>query len=241
MQSKQAGLDSLIQAFHGRQIVRTSLLLSFLMIFVGIGGCHSSHEADLSSVNEVRGENVIVFGDCRGGYSIFRDIVQLITMLEDPPAGIMMAGDLIADPGNEFQWSCFMDEISPWNGFAPYHAVVGNHDVDDYQSQKIMMDVFKMERSYYTQYLLNIYFIILDSEEPGFIGGIGTDQRNWLIQKLQNKPEGAAYTMIVLHRPLFPISSKEPLWKGIIIIHSSSCMRWMWSLPDMNISMLIRK
>lgn len=178
----------------------TRTLLTVLLsvfLFCSLSSCQSIDDENLARLNEMTSDTVVVFGDCRGGYEIFEDFVQLLTLLEKKPSAIFMAGDLIADPGNSFQWSVFLEEIAPLERDSLLFPVAGNHDVDDVRSHRVMREAFSLEKLYYDIVHLDIHFIILDSHEPGFDGAIGPEQHNSLFGQVI-QPNGAVFEEFVI-------------------------------------------
>ena len=194
------------------RITITAFLCNFFLLAGFFISC-SYQEGNLDHLNSVPGENIVVAGDCRSGYSIFSDMIYLISLLDQKPEGAFLVGDLINDPGNVFEWHVFFNTIKPLEAMSTVYPVVGNHDVDDYASQEIYLSSFNLASTYYTVRILDIFFIVLDSEEPGYAGQISPVQKSWLENELASKPVDVKYTIVVLHRPLFPITDKPPLYE----------------------------
>jgi hypothetical protein len=185
-------------------------LCNFFILIIFFIGC-SYQVGDLEHLNSVPGENIIVAGDCRSGYSIFSDMIYLISQLDQKPEAVFLVGDLINEPGNMFEWHVFFNTIHPLESMSSVYPVVGNHDVNDYESQEIYLNNFSLSRTYYAIRILDIFFIVLDSEEPGYAGSLSPAQKSWLEDALISKPPGVKYTVVLVHRPLFPITDKIPL------------------------------
>jgi Icc protein len=195
------------------RIARDALAVSlcnFFILIIFLIGC-SYEEGDLEHLNSIPGENIIVAGDCRSGYSIFSDMIYLISLLDQKPEAVFLVGDLINEPGNMFEWHVFFETIHPLESMSTVYPVVGNHDVENYESQGIFLNNFNLTSTYYAIRIQDIFFIVLDSEEPGYAGSLSPAQKSWLENALISKPLDVKYTVVLVHRPLYPITDKIPL------------------------------
>lgn len=195
---------------HTVRVAVKAFLCNFFVLAGFFIAC-SYQEGNLDHLNSVPGENIVVAGDCRSGYSIFSDMIYLVSLLDQKPEGVFLVGDLINRPGNVFEWHVFFNTIKPLESMSTVYPVVGNHDVEDYASQEIYLSSFNLTSTYYTIRILDIFFIVLDSEEPGYAGSLSPAQKSWLENALASKPPGVRYTVVLVHRPLFPITDKIPL------------------------------
>lgn len=179
----------------------------FLLLAVTMLGCQDDHIFRYgTTAPSLFGDSFLVVGDSRSGDNIYQEIVSSITSSLSYAGCLIHVGDMIENPGNQAQWTHFINMTAPVSQIMPWYAVVGNHDVGSTTSQKIYQSVMDppSDALYYSFDLMNSHFIILDTEVPGQEGGIVGEQLAWLKQDLQTSASSAQYLFVFTHRPVFP-------------------------------------
>lgn len=144
-----------------------------------------------------------VLGDNRSGDRVYAKVVH--QMMLRKPLFAVNTGDVIPHPGNRDQWAHFWEtskEVA-----VPYFLAVGNHDVDDAESQAVWRDEVDLpgnETSYHFVVGRSL-FVVLDSCEPGADRKIAGRQLARLSRTLD--PARFEHQFVFLHHPVF-------LWKG---------------------------
>ncbi len=183
-----------------------STLLVFSLFTFIMSACRDDHifRNGITAPSPI-GNSFIVVGDSRSGDSIYREIVSAITSSLSYADGMIHVGDMIENPGNQGQWTNFLNMTAPVAQVMPWYAVVGNHDVGSVSSQKMYQSVLgaPSDKLYYSFNVKDSHVIILDTEVPGQMGGIVGEQLAWLTQDLQANAS-APYTFVFTHRPVFP-------------------------------------
>jgi len=146
-----------------------------------------------------RAYRIIVYGDDRtglGSRKVHRELVSL--MNREAPSAVINTGDLVASGNSEYLWDAFFDDAEPIMGGVPYVAVIGNHDVSDYNwfRRYFRSDV---DKRYIIFPFGRGWIILLDS-----IGEVNRDdeQYRFLMDALKNA-EGSSPIIVVMHEPPF--------------------------------------
>jgi predicted phosphodiesterase len=189
----------------------------FLMLcLVSLMACEDNAiDADLPAVSDYK-YSLQMFGDSREGPDIYASLLNLSSG-NLPRKAVIHLGDIISSPSDPDQYAVFDELSKQYVEHKNLYVTVGNHDVNSVDSLRLMSRVFPYvgDKGYYAQRLGGCFCLFLNSEDP--IEGsnaIRGAQLEWLKQQLASaEAQGAAYRMILLHRPLFPQShhKDEPL------------------------------
>ena len=110
---------------------------------------------------------------------------------------IFHAGDAIHNPGNQRQWTKFLDITGTGKTL---HLAPGNHDLHGKQSVQVYLKYFP--KLYYSFTDRDTLFVLLNTELPGEAGRVTGEQFEWLKAEL-NRP--FKYKFVFLHEPLFSL------------------------------------
>lgn len=181
-----------------------SCLLAICTLLLSLGCSSSAAQPlnhDVAPLTQLKSPyTFVVLGDNRGGHGVYDRIVKTVATLK--PALVINTGDMITEGGNRGQWENFIRLSQDLK--MPYLLVVGNHDVCKEDSQKIFKEYFKLPGNglYYSFWVSDSLFIVLDSELPEQHGKIKNEQWNWLQEVFKNQK--AAHIFVFIHRPLYP-------------------------------------
>jgi len=199
--------------------LRRSFWLFFaLLIVTGCCGDRFDPKKDTLSLGIPGGWSFAVMGDSRlvawDSWSVSRKTIRMIDHLNPKPEFLIDCGDLINTNWKKLQWSLFKMQFSPLRKDVRFYPVIGNHDVNDDESERIYKEIFELpgKETYYSFNHREGHFVILDTEVPGKANSIQGDQLEWLERDLA----GVSPTMtiiIFMHRPMFPQAGykKQPL------------------------------
>ncbi len=182
-----------------------------------------------------------VLGDRTGGAQpgVFESVVDEVAFLD--PDFIITVGDHIEGytldaEEIERQWDEFL-EIMDSAGIR-YYLTPGNHDIWDGLSEKIYRDRFgDLDRAFKIE---NTRFIIFDVSRDYGVEDISEDRLKWLAEELEES-EGAAHTIVFLHRPLwcedFSFGRDGPLHElfrehGVTAVFSGHYHRYFYTERD---------
>ncbi len=152
-----------------------------------------------------------VFGDSQpygNEYSpVLREIATQVGRLDVP--FVIGAGDYIDGSSNQTtvrrQWEGFFTAMQPLqaNRAIPVALAPGNHDIRGvHRNAEIFCEYFK--KLYFSFNYEGCHFVILDSETIGADARVTGTQLAWLQQDLE-AAQGARFTFVAMHRPLFPV------------------------------------
>lgn len=184
------------------------LLLSLFLLF----GC-GSETPNQSNVQE--GEwTCIVYGDTRGGYDVHQKLAHFMTRVEPKPLGAFCVGDMITKPGDLTQWYLYWGSARPLDlAEIPLYLVKGNHDAKDSATTEIYNEQvgYPSSKGNYTIQMNTMLIVILDTEQVGKAGRIGSAQFAWLESVLDSAESDRSITHVIplLHRPLYPQGSHK--------------------------------
>ena len=172
--------------------------------------------------NEITPFKFVVLGDTRSNPVIHSKIVDLI--IDEDPLFVINTGDLVSNGRDIKNWESFFKVNKEMMKTIPYYAVLGNHEKDS----PYFYDFFPPpgDKNYYSYYVGNALFIILDSEgrnisAPNYISDHYEDQfwndsfeeyfqaqKDWLDKELKIHHE-AGFIFIFQHKPLFSIKKSR--------------------------------
>jgi len=195
-------------AQHRRRLVRSFWL--FVLLFIA-GSCNNIFDTGDKklSIGIPSGWNFVVAGDTRlvalDSWFVSRRIIGIINNLDSKPELFIDCGDLINTHWKKLQWALFKMQFSILRKDIPFYPVIGNHDVDDDESERLYKEIFELpgKETYYSFDHREGHFIVLDTEVPGKANSIQGEQLEWLEKDLA----GVSPTMtiyIFMHRPMFP-------------------------------------
>lgn len=186
------------------RILGAVLLLAGLSWPAAAGAESPGLKAELARFAATAGPySLAVLGDNRSGDRVYAKIVH--QMMLRGPLFAVNTGDLIPHPGNREQWANFRRISRPID--VPYFLTVGNHDVDDRESERIWQEEVDLPGNelYYHFVVGRDLFVVLNSCDPAEDRQIVGQQLAWLARTLD--PARHAHQFVFLHHPLF-------LWKG---------------------------
>jgi len=202
---------------HRRSLVQSLWLLFALLIVTGC--CDDRFGADKTlSIGIPSGWNFIVAGDTRlvalDSWSVSRKMIRIINHIDPKPEFFIDCGDLINSTWRKLQWFLFRMQFSPLNEAIHFYPVIGNHDVNDDESERLYEEIFELpgKETYYSFNHREGHFDILDTEVPGKANSIQGEQLEWLEKDLAGVPPTMTI-FIFMHRPMFPQGGykKQPL------------------------------
>ncbi|HSB31969.1 MAG TPA: metallophosphoesterase [Candidatus Sulfobium mesophilum] len=140
-----------------------------------------------------------VIGDTRSGEDTYSKLVKMV--MEREPAFVISLGDAVSRPGSLSDWKRFRELSSPIS--VPYFLAVGNHDVDDEESERIFKEQVSLAGNglYYSFSAGDALFIVLDSNLAGHKREISSVQLDWLTEQL--KISGRQHKFVFPHHPLY--------------------------------------
>ncbi len=162
---------------------------------------------------------LIVLGDNRPSSDtapaqpqVFSDIMDQV--IAENPDIVIMTGDYVysistSDSENWNAWSKFTNVSDRLGHYVPIYAVIGNHDLTDWQGTpkpQYFLDAFEMfnEPKLYSSFdFAGVHFTLLDSEQQGYEGQIRGEQWSWLVNDLT--AAGNRTKFVFAHRPLYPL------------------------------------
>jgi 3',5'-cyclic AMP phosphodiesterase CpdA len=116
---------------------------------------------------------------------------------------VIHTGDAINTPGNQRQWSAFLEMTGPTRKL---YLAPGNHDIKGPRSVSTYLKHFP--NLYYSFSGEDTLFVLLNTELPGEESTVGGEQFEWLKGELE-KPFQNKF--VFLHEPLFPVVSNHGL------------------------------
>lgn len=185
--------------FHN--IIEKVLLVAFILgLFIG---------CSINKVEQIEEDwSFIVFGDLRGGYDVYEQLVGNMLTTEPFPEFAVCCGDMVTDPANEAQWLKFWQVSEPITNVMNLYIARGNHEGNDSISEQIFREQTKTagNRFYYSFSFHDSYFIILDTEIRGEVMSIVNEQLSWLTNQLDSVSRLPDINNIFLfmHKPLYP-------------------------------------
>lgn len=173
-------------------------LISLLLAFV-VSAIPAARAADLSSDGTLR---FAIICDRTGGMraGVFERAVEKINSLD--PEFVMSVGDLI-DGYTETPavWTAQWDELDAIikNFKAPFHAVVGNHDISNPKMREAWVQ--RRGATHYAFVKKDALFLVLDSEDVEG-GGFGAGQIAFARNAIAEHAK-ARWIFLFFHRPLW--------------------------------------
>lgn len=186
--------------------LRSLLRRTLLAVFAAVLLSSSAFAQDLTNFT------FAVFGDSRPGREHYSQVMRKLAadMATQRPILVLGTGDYIEGSSKPdtlaYQWQGFFLAIAPLQAFGtiPVALAPGNHDIlGSNYNHRVFCQYF--DAGYYSFNRGACHFILLDTEEPGASGRIGSKQLAWLKQDLAAN-RSAALTFVALHQPLYPVS-----------------------------------
>ncbi len=181
-------------------IILTTLLFVCLSVALSSAQTHGIPTQQLDALGKLQGSYTFaVIGDARNGGKVYRELAQRI--MEHKPAFVINTGDMVFY-SDKFLWGDFWDLSKPIT--VPYFFTVGNHDVDDKDSEDSYKEEvgFPSDKLYYSFSVGDAAFIFLDSSIPGQNRRITGKQYQWLEKTLSES--GKKHKFVFVHHPLYP-------------------------------------
>lgn len=183
----------------GIWLIFTAVLFSLIS-----DGCTPERIVESQNSLVFSGRSFAIIGDTRSNPDVFQQHVWNMSNLESHPSFLFHTGDVVSDNEMDFEWKIFHSIISPFIYNVRFYPAVGNHDVGSNEGAR---EKYKLEMGidgelYYSLDDHSILFIILSTEEPGYINQVGGDQLSWLAETLANAITNRI--VVFMHRPLFP-------------------------------------
>ncbi len=176
------------------------LLLSPAIECLAAEPAHLANQ-DASKLNKLSAPfTFVVFGDNKNGTNVYGGLAKRIA--EEKPAFVINVGDVTAAQGDVKLWNDFVRLSTPIT--VPYFIAPGNHEIKDKGSEAEFKRFVRQPGNelYYSFKAGGALFIILDTEQPGFVSRIAGDQRVWLKGVLAGSKE--KYKFVFMHRPMYP-------------------------------------
>lgn len=157
----------------------------------------------------------VVCGDSRSAVPIVLPEV-FYTMIREwnllSPALVLDSGDLILG-GDKEQFPAMWDEFEKAVGGcnSPFFPIVGNHDVTEEPETNVLFEK-RIAPLHYAFDYGNSRFIILNTEEIGYLDEFSQQQLDWLKQELEQTK--AKNIFLFFHKPIFR-SNYDKAWAKV--------------------------
>lgn len=171
-----------------------------LTVVLSFAETHETLSQKLEALSKIHGSfSFVVIGDTRSGGDDYRELIE--RTMEHRPDFVVNTGDMLSSPGRS-RWADFLEKSKLIT--VPYFLTVGNHDVNDKQSEELYKEEVHLpgNKLYYSFTVDDSLFIFLDSNIPGQDKKIIGDQYNWLEQALSTSDK--KYKFVFVHHPLYP-------------------------------------
>ncbi len=139
---------------------------------------------------------VLIYGDSRSNPTMHKKMVN--TMIKHNPQAVFNTGDLVFSAKSNSDWQEFIDATSELRKNVPYYPIVGNHEKNTLEFDK----VFKLpdNKEWYSVNISNIQFIVINSNQDI---SSGSNQYKWLEEQLSAAQKTAIFTIVLFHHPPF--------------------------------------
>ena len=138
------------------------------------------------------------FGDTRSGHKVHRSLIE--SMAKEDIDFLIHSGDIVYSGGVLEQWHRFFRIESPVIRRVPIFAAIGNHDTSPrgHFRRYFLMSLVNENTRYYTQDWGPVRVLIMDSSTEG---RKGSDQYQYLEQKMRDAAERNMIMLLALHHP----------------------------------------
>ncbi len=143
----------------------------------------------------------ILFGDNRPGVDtlVLRQVINL------QPAFVLHTGDLVQWGTSVEFWYQFIGDYKDLLGISPWLPVYGNHEAQAYLNKFFYLPDNYSENPenkghWYSVDYKNLHIIGLDVYRDFTVG---SEQRQWLINDLENRSKETYFTVVMFHEPPF--------------------------------------
>ena len=183
---------------------RKRLVLVFLLLSI------AALAQQIPDFNVTYPFHFMVYGDTRFTDSTHRDASDpdfrraiVGQVAKEKPDFLVLTGDLVGTGSSDADWQVLDHETEVWRQ-AGIHVfpVLGNHDTSG-ASQYFSRFPDVRNRPWYAVRTGNCYFIMLNSN----VNSPDSQQWKWLVQQLENVPQGVQYLFVVQHHPALTRSS----------------------------------
>jgi len=145
-----------------------------------------------------------VYGDCRTGHEIHRQIVAQMLALK--PAFVVGAGDYVTKGDDKSDWRTFADITGKMRETVRFYPAKGNHDVErkgrGLYDKYLKLPTNTGQMRYYSFDHGDRHFVVLDSTGSLAAGG---EQYRWLQADLKAAEGKSRHRFVVLHHPLYTL------------------------------------
>lgn len=143
----------------------------------------------------------IVYGDCRTGHEIHRQIVAMI--MQRKPELVLQTGDLVESGSNGRLWRIYDSITGEMRKKIPVYPALGNHDLGGTGYEERVPAAFTSGNwRYYSFDRAGCHFVSVDVFAPF---GPGTAQYEWLEKDLANAHHAARSIFVFYHEPAYSI------------------------------------
>ena len=139
---------------------------------------------------------VLIYGDTRSNPTMHQKIVK--TMMKHNPIAVFNTGDLVFSAKSNSDWQEFIDATADLRKNVPYYPIVGNHEKNTEEFDKIFKTTENKE--WYSVNISNIQYIVINSNQDI---RKDSEQYKWLEEQLTAAQKSASYTIVLFHHPPF--------------------------------------
>ena len=180
--------------------MRRREVLSVLLLMLGFSGIPCRAQEAESSGSYA----FAVYGDCRTGHEIHRQIVAQIMALK--PAFVVGVGDFVTKGDSRSDWRTFADITGKMRQTVPFYPAKGNHDVErkgrGLYDKYLKVPTNTGQMRYYSFDRGDSHFVVLDTNGSLAPGG---EQYRWLQADLKAAEGKSRHRFVVLHHPLYSL------------------------------------
>jgi len=179
-------------------------LIAILVFMFMLLPCASGAEQDSSGC-------IIIYGDSRTGRLTHQKIVNEI--IENKPAVVFSAGDLVDDGLNPEDWTVFNKITADLRKGAEFYPALGNHE----NNSPLYFKNFNLPGNgrWYSVDRQGIRFIVLDSNSDL---SAQSEQYKWLEGNLKSIGAETKFVIVIFHHTIFSSTDKRADEKGLINI-----------------------
>jgi 3',5'-cyclic AMP phosphodiesterase CpdA len=199
---------------EGLQVCLKRCLIALLVVCftagLSLAGSNKTSTGESNKPGSIRGSfTFAIIGDTRSGGKDYSNLVKRAMTYR--PDFMINTGDMVSSP-TENSWADFRKLSEPVT--VPYFLTVGNHDVNDPDSEKLYKEEVDLPGNelYYSFTTGDSLFVFLDSNIPGRERKITGEQYRWLEEVLSTSLK--KHQFIFIHHPLYPDREKGHHYGG---------------------------